>query len=125
MRNIFITASAVLGATPMVALATDTNAFDILSIVARFLGYVTPMLVTAAVIFFIWTVIKYTMTKDEGQKKKAKENIVPALIGLFIMVAFWGILTVVTNTFGVGPEQLNPADIPCIPNPDLGVFCDY
>jgi uncharacterized membrane-anchored protein len=125
MKKIFVAGSLLAGGIPLVTFATNTTAFDILATVAQFLGYVTPVLVAIAVIFFIYTVIKYTMVGDAKAKEEARKNIVPALIGLFVMVAFWGILTVVSNTLGVGPEQLNPSDIPCIPNPDLGVYCNY
>lgn len=123
MKKIFITVPSVILATPLVAFATDTNAFDILATVAQFLGYITPVLVTVAVVYFIWVVIQYTISGDENKKKEAKAAIPKALIGLFIIVAFWGILSVVRNTFGIGPEQLHPGDIPCIPNPALGVEC--
>ena len=105
MKKIFILASAVAGATPLVALATDANAFSILAVIARILSVVTPILVALAVVYFIWQIIQYTISGDAKKKEDARKNIVPALIGLFVMVAFWGILTVVSNTFGVGPEQ--------------------
>lgn len=124
MKKIFIAASTLAGATPLVAFATDTNVFDILAIVARVLSVVTPILVALAVVYFIWQVIQYTLSGDDKKKAEAKKNIPTALIGLFIMVAFWGILTVVSNTFGVGPEQLDTRDIPCIENPQLGIYCD-
>jgi len=113
------------GFLPMVAFAaTNATAFSILGTVARFLSYVIPVLVTFAVIYFIWTVIKYTMSGDDKAKADAKKNIVPALIGLFLIVSFWGILSLVTNTINVGPEQLNERDIPCVPNSAAGIECD-
>lgn len=124
MKKILITASTIAGATPLVAFATDTNVFDILAIIARVLSVVTPILVAVAVVYFIWQIIQYTLSGDDKKKAEAKKNIPTALVGLFIMVAFWGILTVVSNTFGVGPEQLGTHDIPCIENPQLGIYCD-
>ena len=123
MKKILIPVLSIIGFAPLTALATDTTAGDIMFTIGNLLGYVTPILVTVAVIYFIWTVIKYTLTKDEAQKKKAKDNIVPALVGLFLIVAFWGILSVVSNTFNVGPEQLKKEHIPCVPNPAMGIVC--
>jgi ABC-type xylose transport system permease subunit len=124
MKKIFIAASTLAGATPLVAFATDTNVFDILGIIARVLSVVTPILVALAVVYFIWQVIQYTLSGDDKKKAEAKKNIPTALVGLFVMVAFWGILTVVTNTLGIGPEQLDTRDIPCIENPQLGIYCN-
>ena len=123
MKKILIPVLSLAGFTPLVALATQTDARYILFTIGNLLGYVTPILVTIAVIYFIWTVISYTMAGDDKKKADAKKNIVPALVGLFLIVAFWGILSVVSNTFKVGPEQLKQEHIPCVPNPAMGIIC--
>lgn len=99
--------------SPSLALAAD--AFSIVGTIGQWLGYITPILVSLAVVWFIWGVIQYLIAGDEEKKKKATGMITSGLIGLFIIVAFWGIIRLVTNTFGVGPEQLNSAAIPCVP----------
>lgn len=115
----------VLGATPFLAMAAvGVNAFSILGNIARLLGYIIPVLITLAVVYFIWGVIQYTVSTDEEAKKGARGKIIQGLIGLFVIVAFWGILSLITTTFGVGPEQLNPMDIPCISNPAAGINCN-
>lgn len=120
-----ISLGAVLGAMPMLAFAAaGVSAFSILGNIARLLGYAIPVLITLAVVYFIWGVIQYTVSTDEEAKKGARSKIINGLIGLFVIVAFWGILSLITTTFGVGPEQLNQADIPCIPNPDAGITCN-
>lgn len=123
MKKILIPVLSIMGFAPMIALATDTTAGDIMFTIGNLLGYVTPVLVTIAVIYFIYTVIVYTMSGDDKKKADAKKNIIPALIGLFLIVAFWGILSVVSNTFNVGPEQLREEHIPCVPNRAMGITC--
>ncbi|HAE36802.1 TPA: hypothetical protein DCX66_03455 [Candidatus Nomurabacteria bacterium] len=114
----------VLGATPLLALAADTvTAFSILARIAQLLDFVMPILIALAVVYFIWGVIQYTVSTDEEAKKGARGKIIQGLIGLFVIVAFWGIISLITTTFGVGPERLNPNSIPCIPNPSIGVVC--
>jgi hypothetical protein len=44
------------------------------------------------------------------------------LIGLFVIVAFWGILNVLSRTIGVSNDR-TPQGLPCIPNPRLGIIC--
>ena len=95
--------------------ASAVGALDIIASLARVLNAVMPILITIAVIYFVWGVIQYTVSQDEEKKKKAKGAIIQGLIGLFIIVAFWGILSVIENTFGVGPQRLNPLAIPCVP----------
>ena len=123
MKKILIPVLSIMGFAPVIAFATDTTAGDIMFTIGNLLGYVTPVLVTIAVIYFIYTVIVYTMSGDDKKKADAKKNIIPALIGLFLIVAFWGILSVVSNTFNVGPEQLRKEHIPCVPNPAMGINC--
>ena len=119
----FISISAVLGFTPLVSLAaSEASAWTILSDIGNLLGKAIPVLITLAVVFFIWGVIQYTLSTDEEAKKKAKDNIIKGLIGLFVIVAFWGIVSLVTSTFGVGPG-VTPV-LPCIDNPGAGIYCD-
>ena len=115
---------AVLGLMPFLAFgAAGITAFSILANIGNLLGKIIPVLITLAVVYFIWGVIQYTVSTDEEAKKGARGKIIAGLIGLFIIIAFWGILALITTTFGVGPEQLNSANIPCIPNPDAGITC--
>jgi hypothetical protein len=106
---------------PFVAFAADV--LDIINTITRILDRVMPVLITIAVIYFVWGVIQYTVAQDEEKKKKARGAIIQGLIGLFIIVAFWGILNVVENTFHVGPSRLNPNAIPCVPSPNAGIVC--
>jgi len=114
-----ISFGAVASLFPMLAFAA--NAFTILTVINQILSTLIPIFITLAVVYFIWGVIQYTVSTDEEAKKGAVSKIIQGLIGLFIIVAFWGVIRLVTNTFGVGPEQLNEGSIPCIPGP--GVEC--
>lgn len=112
----------VLGAAPMFAFAAD--AFSIMDVIANILNFAIPILITLAVVYFIWGVIQYTVSSDEEAKKGARKKIINGLIGLFVIVAFWGIIALITTTFGVGPQKLQQDAIPCIPNPAAGIYCD-
>jgi len=117
----FISLSLVLVASPFIASATD--AFSLLNTLSSFLAKAIPVLITVAVIYFIWSVIQYTLTSDEESKKKAKGGIIQGLIGLFVILSFWGIIQVVENTLQVGPQPLNSHSLPCVPNPAINLNC--
>ncbi len=119
MKNIIKFSIAGLVSVPFIAFAAEV--FSILTVINKILATVIPILITLAVVYFIWGVIQYTVSTDEEAKKGARSKIIQGLIGLFIIISFWGIIRVVTNTFGVGPEQINRSAIPCIPGP--GVIC--
>ncbi|MCE9517883.1 pilin [Candidatus Nomurabacteria bacterium] len=115
-----ISIGAVLGVVaPLFAHAA--SAFTILTTINQILATLIPILITLAVVYFIWGVIQYLVSGDEEKKKSATEMIIRGLVGLFIIIAFWGIIRLITNTFGVGPEQINSGVVPCIPGP--GVVC--
>ncbi len=97
--------------------------FDIISTTANILNRIIPVLITLAVVYFIWGVIQYTLSTDEEKKKKARGMIIQGLIGLFVILAFWGIIAVFQSTFGVTGARVNQSDIPCVPIPSAGILC--
>ena len=109
---------SVLG-LPAVALAFD-NTMTIDSLFMRInqlLSYVLPLLIAVAVIYFVWGVVQFIASSDEEAKKNGRGKIIKGLIGLFIIVAFWGIIGIVMKTFNIG--QGSGQDIvPCMPQYD-------
>lgn len=109
----FISAGIVLVVMPFITFAATAG--TIIGDVSRIIGYIIPVLISLAVVYFVWGVIQYTVSTDEEAKKKAKSGIIQGLIGLFIILSFWGIVRVIQNTFGVSGVQLNSTDIPSAP----------
>ena len=63
---------------------------------------VVPFLFALAMVGFIWGVIQYVLNADnEEKRKKGKSFIIWGLIALFVMVSMWGLVGVLTNTFGI------------------------
>lgn len=113
--------SAVLVVFPVVALAAAADAFTILTTINRLVNIIVPILIAVAVVFFIIGVLQYIMGSAEEAKKSGRAKMVNGLIGLFVIIAFWGIIALITTTFGVGPTQITEEQIPCVPGP--GVIC--
>lgn len=94
---------------PLAALAATAQ--DVLNTTDRVLQQVIPILLLVGTIVFLWGVITYlTAGPDEEKQAYGKYLIVYGLVGLFIMVAIWGIVRVLTSTFGVGGERI-PRDV--------------
>lgn len=96
-----------LGATfPLFAFA-QTDIFTILSVIDDLLGTIIPILMVVATIVFLWGIVMYiTAAGDEKKAATAKTYITSGIIGLFFMVAIWGIVSAVVSTFGVGGEGI-------------------
>ncbi len=70
-------------------------------------------LMVVATLFFIYVVIMYIKEKDAAKVKDRKNAVIRGVIGLFVIVAIWGIIRVISSTFGVG--NVNTQAIPCPP----------
>jgi len=104
---------------PFLALAqfsTGTvNPFlSILDKVGQILGAVVPIVITLALIYFIYGVAQYVTADDEEKKTKARDVMIYGAIGLFFIVSIWGIVVLLQQF--TGTEALNtPPSIPQVP----------
>ncbi len=63
---------------------------------------IIPFLFALATVAFIWGVIQYYLNPDnEEKRKKGKSFIIGGLIALFVMLSVWGIVKILTTTFGL------------------------
>lgn len=63
---------------------------------------VVPLLFMLATVGFLYGVVKFYLNPEDLKKKEEGKNfIVGGLIGLFVMTSMWGIVKVLTTTFGV------------------------
>ncbi|MCX6756404.1 MAG: pilin [Candidatus Nomurabacteria bacterium] len=116
-KNILLSLFIITVVSPFVAFAADLG--SLIFTVNKLLNQVIPVLIALATVYFIWGVIQYTMSTDEEAKTGARAKIIQGLIGLFVIVAFWGIVGVIANSTGVGPTQFNSDMIPCVPYKDF------
>lgn len=93
--------SAGLVASPFFALAA-TDIDTIIMRVEDIVGLIIPVLIGIALIYFIIGVIKYvTAGADEEKRKEARNTILYGVIGLFAIVAVWGLVRVLADTFSI------------------------
>jgi len=109
-----ISLGAVLGFMPVLVSASTTSIGDVLATLIGYLNYIVPALITIAVIYFIWGVIQFMTSSEEEAKKKGRTKIINGLIGLFVIVAFWGIIGVVKRSFGID-NRTGDNVVPCVP----------
>lgn len=108
---------------PVIASAATVG--SILVTLIGYLNYIVPALVTIAVVFFIWGVIQFISSSDEEAKKGGRAKIINGLIGLFVIVAFWGIIAVVKDSFDISNNTGGEGIAPCVPTEDnhMGADC--
>ncbi len=75
----------------------------------------TTFLMIFATLWFIWVVIKYIRSKEAKDADENKKAMVRGIIGLFVIVAIWGIVRLISSTLGVGTGSINSSNVPCPP----------
>ncbi len=65
------------------------------------------LLFALAVVYFLWGMFEFIMSQQNEEKKTSgKEHMMWGVIGITIMMAVWGILSLIINTFGI--EGIDP-----------------
>jgi len=79
---------------------------DIITTFRSAVDVLIPLLMGLCVAVFLWGLVKYMWSAgDSGKQTEAKGYIIYGLIGIFVLVAFWGIVSFIALTFGIGRAQ--------------------
>jgi len=109
MKKIYRILLWVVGLMPMMAFAIST--FDQLIIQVKvWITAVFPVLIALAALIFVWQVVMYiTSAGDEEKRKAAQKGMLYGLVGLFVLVSFWGIVQLIAGSFSL------PTTVPSVP----------
>ncbi|MDQ5952856.1 MAG: hypothetical protein QG551_84 [Patescibacteria group bacterium] len=118
--------AGALVASPFLAFAQNTYAeggslFNILGIIAGLLNTIIPILITLAVVFFIYGVFKYAIAKEAEGQAEGRTIMINGIIALFVIVSVWGLVALLNGTFGINQGDNQNAQIDCPPS---GVYFD-
>ncbi len=70
------------------------------------LDLIVPIIMVLALIYFFVGLVKYIMSAgDEEAKGKGRSIMINGVIALFVMAAVWGLVSLISNTFGVDPTR--------------------
>ncbi|MEI7810277.1 MAG: hypothetical protein WCI41_01830 [bacterium] len=83
--------------------------------IGEILNTLIPILIVLGVVYFVWGVIQYVIfASDEEAKKAGRNKMIMGIIGLVVIVGMWGLVKIVTSTFGL--NNVAPIDsTPCVP----------
>ncbi len=107
MKKIFL---SLVSFMPVVTFAVGLE--GILDRIGDLLNKALPILISFAVVYFAWKVIQYTIA-DGDKKDEAKWGIIYGVIGLFVIVAVWGLVMFVSESLGV--DVGGTIDLPTLP----------
>ena len=106
MKKTLISIGSIIPlALPVLALAAapklDSYLGDLIDQATDLLGQLLIFLIALAVVWFIWNVVRYTMSEDEEKKGAAKGQMINGIIALTVIVSIWGIVAILRTAFGV------------------------
>ncbi len=107
----------ILGLPALVFAATEFDTGYVDSLIkggSNILKDLLLFLISLAVVWFIWNVVRYSMADDEEKKGKAKEQMISGIIAITVIVAIWGIVSILVSMFfggsganGSAPQNLD------------------
>lgn len=91
-------------ALPAVAFAAFDSTYisDFIDSIAALLASIPAVLVAAAVVYFLWGLIKFVASGDEEEARKAgRDRMIHGIIAVAVMVSIWGLIALLQELFGV------------------------
>jgi hypothetical protein len=85
---------------------TATGLGGVICQLNQLLNSLLPLLVTLGIAYFAWGVIQYVIAGGEEAKTKGRDQIIYGIIGLAVIVGVWGLVSIVTKTFGLSGSSL-------------------
>lgn len=101
----------ILLCLPMVTFAQG-GIFDVLDLVAKFIGGLIPIIIGVAVLMFLFGVMQYVTASDSDKQKEARLTMLYGIVVLFVMVSIWGLVGLLGDTLDLSN---NAPDVPEIP----------
>jgi len=94
----YIALGSLMAFTPLLTFAATFE--SILLVIKNLMGVILPIMISLAVIFFIYSLLSYIL-KEGDEKAAAKTQMIWGIVILFAIVAVWGLVDVLLETFDI------------------------
>ena len=88
---------STLALMPVISMAAIGGLEGLFKKISDLLGLVMPLLLSLAVIFFVYALVKYMLKAGEAQEE-AREQMIWGIVILFVMVSVWGLVNILDKT---------------------------
>lgn len=82
--------------------AENTSLKAFVCLIISYLKPIPGILTTLAVLYLFWGIVKYIGAGGEEEIKTGRNTIIFGIIGLFVVVALWGLVVLVGGELGLG-----------------------
>ncbi|MFH0846301.1 MAG: hypothetical protein V1851_02820 [Patescibacteria group bacterium] len=96
MKKIILGFSLAL--MPMVSFAAIGGIDGVMNKLSDLMRMAMPLLLSAAVLFFVYTLVKYMFAGAGQSKDDAKSQMLWGVVILFVMISVWGLVNILADT---------------------------
>ena len=88
-----------------------TGLTKIICIIYGLIKIIIPVLILAAVAYFIWGIVQFIGSHDAEEKSQARNTMVHGIIGFAVILGLWGLVQILLSTFDVN-NSTGPGTLP-------------
>jgi hypothetical protein len=112
MKKFGSIAASLLALPFLVGAQVTTQVHDlngIIRFINNILNVALPLIIAAAVVWFVWSMFQVFLAGDDDKQAKAKTNALWGIVAIFVMISVWGLVNILVRTFGL--ENSAPQNI--------------
>ncbi len=91
---------------------TTGGFYGLVGVVKNGINVILPVIISLAVLYFLWGLFIYVKANDPGEQEKARMYILWSVIFIAVMVSVWGLVNILTSTFNLDKTAPEPPPIP-------------
>lgn len=90
----------LLVVAPSLTYAATTGIAGIITTVTTIISSVIPLMMGVALVYLLWNIVGYIEVgaKDAAAREVQRNNVIWAVVLLFVMVSVWGLVKLLTDT---------------------------
>jgi uncharacterized membrane protein len=92
---------------PSLVYAAPKSFADLVWLIIDIINPLVGLLISVALLFFFFNIIRYISTANQEKKGYFRENLVWSIIAMFVLVSFFGLARILQNTLA-GSSYNNP-----------------
>lgn len=116
-QRLAVVAALTLPAVASAAALTDVETFA--SSILKIVNILVAIVFVLALVVFAWGVVKYiTSANNPEREKEARQFLWWGVVGLFVIIAIFGLVQFIGKTLGINPGETGSLRIPKVENPN-------
>jgi phosphatidylglycerophosphatase A len=104
---------------PLTTFGYSRSLSDLVLLTIAYFNQAIYLIISLAIVTFIWNIYHYFIVSDPENKKDAGLYVMYSVIGLFVIISFWGLVNIVGNSLNLNNAR---SSIPAFGNTSAGSY---